>query len=63
MLGSAALGIAVPFADALADVDKIQVSIDLHDMDRPVVLEGPYAGNVHCVVAAQDDYFSPCASR
>jgi hypothetical protein len=46
MLGSAAHGIAVPFADALADVDKIQVSIDLRDMDRPVVLEGPYAGNV-----------------
>jgi hypothetical protein len=29
MLGSAAHGIAVCFADAVADVDKIQVSIEL----------------------------------
>ncbi len=45
----------MPFADTVADVDKIHVSVDLHDMDRPVVLEGPHAGDVHCVIAAQDD--------
>src|SRR5260370_22032020 len=43
------------FADTVADVDKIHVSVDLHDMYRPVVLEGPHAGDVHGVIAAQDD--------
>jgi hypothetical protein len=41
MLGSAAHVAAVPFADAVADSDKNPRGIDLHDMDRAVVLDGP----------------------
>jgi hypothetical protein len=49
----AAHRVAVAVAHAVADVDEIQMGVDLHDVDRAAAREGADAGDVDRMVAAQ----------
>ena len=51
----AAHRVAVAVADAVADVDEIEMGVDLQDMDRPLIVEGADAGDVDGMVAADGD--------
>src|SRR5690606_24150891 len=53
LLRGAAHGVSVAFPDAVAHVDKVQMCIDLYDVDRPMIAEGPDAWNVDGVIAAE----------
>ena len=55
LLCGAAHWIAMPLADPMAHIDEIQMGIDLDDMDRSMLLESPHAGNIHRMIAAQDN--------
>ena len=52
LLGRAAQRTAVAVADAVALVDEVEMRVDMHDVDRPLVGEGLDAGDVDRVVAA-----------
>ena len=58
-LGRAAQRIALAVADAEALVDIIEMGVDMDDMDRRFAVEGADAGDMHRVVAAQDDRQCP----
>ena len=55
LLGRAAHRIAVAEPHAVPLVDEIQMRVDLHHVDRPVIREGGDAGDVDRVVAAEHD--------
>src|SRR5439155_19162224 len=53
LLGRAAHRIAVPLAHPMADIDEIEMGNDLHDVDGSMPAEGPDAGNVDRMIAAE----------
>ena len=55
LFGRAAHRVAVAVADAMAFIDKIEMRVDLHDMDRTMICKGAHTGDVDRVVAAKGD--------
>ena len=53
--GGPAQRIALAVAHAEALVDIVEMGVDMHDMNRQFAVEGADAGDMHGMVAAQDD--------
>ena len=55
LLCRAAHRVAVAVAHAMADIDEIQMGVDLQDMDRAAPGKGADAGDIHRMIAADGD--------
>ena len=52
-LGRAPERVAVAVADAVPLVDEVEVRVDMDDVDGLLIVEGPDAGDVHGMIAAE----------
>ena len=63
LFGGAAHRVAVAMAHAMADIDEIQMGIDLQDMDRAAPGKGADAGDVHRMITADGDGQGTCVQN